>query len=129
MKTLKVEEVYWAGYQTFANVATSLAPIHRRDLHSQKPARSPRIPIARGLRNPTRPRGGLGRMAPRGQVRKVHSTEPHQHSQFTARSWGLKPRNFESPRTSKPITRFAGKALNCQAGLIHHGSGCAAALI
>lgn len=64
MKTLKVEEVYRAGYETFADVAVRLPRYIEQVYKAKKTTLLPRIPIPRGVRNPTHPEGGLDRMTP-----------------------------------------------------------------
>lgn len=46
MKTLKVEDVYPAGYETFADVADAIAQVHRKSRQCQAAALSPRLSIA-----------------------------------------------------------------------------------
>lgn len=55
MKTLKVEDIYTAGYETFADVAERLP----KDLQRQTAALSHWLQIASRIRNSTRPAGGL----------------------------------------------------------------------
>lgn len=66
MRTLKVEEVYRAGYETFADVVARL-PMFIEEVYSA------RLPNPRGIRSPIRPKGGLVRMSHCGPVRRVHS--------------------------------------------------------
>jgi transposase InsO family protein len=49
MKTLKVEEVYLAGYETFEDVAARLPPFHRRRVQRQKNALVYRLTVTRCL--------------------------------------------------------------------------------
>lgn len=58
MKTLKVEENYLAGYETFADVESSL-PVFLEDVYNARRMHTSRLSVAQTIRGSTRPASGL----------------------------------------------------------------------
>ena len=97
MKTLKVEAVYLAAYETFEDVTADLPKIHRPSLQHDEVALSAGLSQPRAVRGSTRPAGGqnsrLNLSTPRGAL---HSGVP-----FPCRLTGL-------ARTCRSRTRSSG---------------------
>ncbi|WP_143684558.1 hypothetical protein [Variovorax sp. KK3] len=73
MKTLKVEDIYIGGYETFADVAARLPRVHRRRLQRETPVLGAWLPVTRRVRRSIAPVSGLD--LPLGDpARGVHFT-------------------------------------------------------